>query len=387
MYRWIVLFFLWWASSWGWVFISSDPLQADVFINGQKVGRTPYLITNEASRLTLTLAKPGYASIETSVKISSRITNLSYTLRSESFHLQLPGYDAILINGQRFRTTEVENLSQGIYHFTLQSNILSVTKVNPHKPFLYFSAGVATTGLLAGGLGLIMGGIEYGKYETAQSYEDAVKHMQVSMFYDNLALWGFGLSGASGGIALYFYFDERRFQKEANQFIVQKSGYYGQDKLVYEEALNLMAQQKNDDAIKKFDTLISRYPESPFVPGGLYQWGRLLKQKEAYDEAAKLFLKILSEYPVIDLYELTLYELFTLEIARKQFQKAEYYLAMIKSVQFFYSVEDGDWFELDLYRAWSREDASRRSLYQQKKKRFIETSSYSSERRLLLQQE
>ncbi|URA09701.1 PEGA domain-containing protein [Thermospira aquatica] len=387
MYRVIILFFLGWVSSWGWVFISSDPLQADVFINDQKVGKTPYIITNEPPRFSLTLAKPGYTSIKTSVKISSRITNMNYTLSSESFHIQLPGHDTILINGQKFRADEIKNLAQGIYQFTVQSNTLSITKINPNKPFFYFSIGVTTTGLVTGALGLLMGSFEYEKFKTAQTYDKAVKSMQASMFYDNLALWGLGLAAVGGVATFYLDAENALFKKKANQFIVPKSGYYGQDKLLYEEALDFLAREKNDEVIQKFETLLSLYPESPLIPAALYQWGRILKQKKAYSDAYQIFLKILSTYPVIDFYEFTLYELFTLEIARKQFQKAESYLSMIKSVQFFYSVEDGDWFELDLYRAWSKEDPTKQSLYEQKKKKFIDTSSYSSERRLFLQKE
>ncbi|MFN4216902.1 MAG: tetratricopeptide repeat protein [Brevinematales bacterium] len=373
--------------SWSWVFILSDPLGADIFINEKLLGKTPYLLTNEPSSFSLTLAKPGYRQVRTTVKTSRKITNLIYTLPKESFHVSFAGYDILVIQNQVFRVSEVENLATGIYQFQVESNSLKLNRINPHKPWLYFSLGFTCAGLIAGTTGLILGGIEYQQFQSATSYEEAVKRMQASMFYDNLALWGYTFSVASGGIGLFFYLEDQAFQKQSAQFIIKKAGYFGQDKALYDEAMDLLSQKKTDMAIQAFERVVNTYPESLFVPPSLYQWAKAYQSQNNTEKAREIFTRLLTVYPVFDLYELTLYELFQIELLSSHFAEAEKYLNIMKLIHVFYSIEDTDWFELDLYRLWSQQDDTKRPIYQQKKEAFIHTRNYSPERRQYLQQE
>ncbi|QJR23003.1 hypothetical protein BREVNS_2253 [Brevinematales bacterium NS] len=386
--KWWVFIGLFCASfSWSWVFVLSDPLGADVFVGEKAIGKTPCVLTNVPSSFTLTLAKPGYRGVRTSLRLSGKVTNLVYTLQKESFHVSFPGQESLIIQNKVFQASEVENLATGFYHFQVETNTLRIERINPHKPWLYFSLGFTCAGLIAGTTGLIMGGIEYENFISATSYEEAVKRMQASMFYDNLALWGYTLAAVSGGVSLYFYFEEKNFQKQSSTFIVKKAGYLGRDKALYDEAMDLLSQKKNELAIQTFEKLIADYPESLFIPPSLYQCAKTYQSENNNSKAKQILLKLVNEYPVFDLYELSLYELFQIELKEGQFLAAENYLQTLKILHVFYSVEDTDWFELDLYRAWSEKDQTKAVLYHQKKEAFINTRSYSPERRQLLQQE
>ena len=375
------------TSLWGWVFIQSEPLCADVFINGNLIGKTPLALTNTPSSFTLSLSKPGYTSLQKSIKINSRVTNFAFTLIPESFHSTFPGYEKISVNGKPFTASTIENLSLGTYTFSITNNTLLISKINPNKPFFYFSLGTAAAGLLAAGVGLIAGTFEYTQFQNAKTYEEAVQHMQASMFYDSMVSWGGAFALVSGGIAFVLYLDDQNFQKKANQFVVKESGYRGEDQNLYNQAMDALSRQDYDTAISLFEKMYLSYPESPYLSVSLYQWGKIYKNRKDYRAAESKWEKLLSSYPVIDLYELTLYELFDNALQENKFQLAESYLKILQSVRFLYSVEDNDWFEISLYRTWSKVDPSKRRLYEEKKQTFIETRSYSTERRQLLQKE
>ncbi|MCX7882015.1 MAG: PEGA domain-containing protein [Brevinematales bacterium] len=387
MKQWIFLGLLITSLSWPWVFILSDPLGADVFVHDTPIGKTPCILTNEPSSFVLALRKPGYRSIRTTVRSTTRVTNLFYTLQSESFRVNFPGYETITIQNQIFRASEVENLALGIYQFDIVSNRISLERINPNKPWFYFSLGIASTGIVAGTVGLILGSIEYEKFTSATSYEEAVKRMQTSMFYDNLALWSYGIAAISGGMSLSFYLEDRAFQKKSSQFIIKKVGYLGEDKVLYDQAMDLLSQKKEEMAAQSFEKLVRTYPDSLFVPPSLYQWGKILLSEGNHVKAQEIWRVLLERYPVLDLYEMTLYELFLIDMKQSQFLSATRYLETMRLLQFFYSVEDIDWFELDLYRSWSQQDPSKLPLYQQKKEAFITTRTYSPERRQALEKE
>jgi len=372
---------------WGWVFIFSDPLGADVFMNEKPIGQTPLALTNTPSSFTLALAKPGYRGIRTQIRITSRLTNLSYVLTSESFSVSFPGYEQVMLENKIMPASEIANLATGTYAFQIESNILSVHRINPYKPLLFFSLGVMATGLVAGTTGLILGSLEYDAFKKATTYEEAVTHMEASMFYDNLALWGYSLGLAGGGISFGLYLQDREFTKRSDQFVSRKVGYFGGDKKLYDEAMDFISQEKPDIALQRFENLLIRYPDSTFIPPALYQWGKILRSRGEDTKAEEIFSRLLTSYPTLDFYELTLYELFTLDLARSQFVQAEKRLMILRSIQFFYSVEDTDWFEIELYRQWAKKSPAKYPLYQSRKEAFIQTRTYSPERRQQLQQE
>ncbi len=345
---WSLILLLGYNLGFGYTFINSLPMKANVFIDDKHVGTTPVLIKDQVTgEHSIRFELVGYYSSSIQVNVQSSITNLNTILTPQTFSLYLPGQQAIVINQQEYKNEEIKNLPEGYYHFKPGQDAVTMQRLNPNAQFIYISLGATIIGLAAGILGSLNANDSYNKFNQATTLDVAVNYMNAATFWDNCSIFGWTLTGLGAGASVYFLIDDANFAKENQAIKVASQSIQEEDVTYYEKGMDLISQGDTPNAVKNFQKIIDSFPNSRFIPSSLFRLAQVAFQNKEYNKAAEFLERIKREYPIYEIYELAVKQLADCYIALQSYDKAIENYKEVNQLNTIYSKESIEYAVID----------------------------------------
>lgn len=305
------------------VFINTIPMNAEVYLDGELMGTSPLLVSEELSGdHEIEFVKENYSDYTLDLSLSGGSTNLSFFLTPDKFSIYFPGMTSVYINGEEYDNANINTLPTGFYFFESGEDYVSMTSQNPNDKYLWASAGITLAGILAGVTGQIIANDTFESFQSSADYQTALESLNKTMFWDNLSTVGFSLAGAGAGASLYFYFDHKRFKNATDGIEIESQAEEETDSGLYEMAMSYASASQDDLAIETYTQILSDYPDSKYLPLSLYRRAILYKDAGNAELAIQDLTRIRDEYPIYDIYSLTLASLAEIYVIQQDYENA-----------------------------------------------------------------
>ena len=311
------------SSSYGIVFLNSIPMKADVYLNNKPLGKTPYIYKDKLTgNVNVTFKKNGYFDMDMNLSLQGDTTNIYTYLSPTSFSINFPDKENIIYNDKKYKSEYVKNISEGIYEFKPDPNSMTIKRVNPNKPFMYFGLGTGIVGLAAGITSQILGNVYYQDFMKANNFSLAITKMNYAMFFDNLATVGYVVGSAGCVAGAYFFIDDMIYNSKNSEIRLKDKNPLPEDKELYDKAMDYLSILDNSNAVKLFNKLLTDYPESQFLPISLMRRAQIIRDFGDYEGSLKDLIKLKQEFPIYDIYELSLKDLGDMYTTNYYYQEA-----------------------------------------------------------------
>jgi tetratricopeptide (TPR) repeat protein len=292
------------------LFINSDPLNAEVYLGDDLIGKTPLRLgsVDEQNLKTLRIVKKGYEEVEMDIELDdSRSQLVYYTLYSPFVDLILAQREKdVFLNEVSAGKSPliIKNIPNGIYQIESDENRITITNAEFERVKKTTLWETISTGLLfAGSLGA---SICYGNKDDQEIAD---------LFLFSTVIFG-GLLGYNllklGKIGL----DEKRDRVEMSAIEISRMSLEA-DRDMFTDAMEYVGKEYWDDALAKFKLLVNLYPDSQYVPLGLYQIGSIYYSMGEYEQAARYLRSFVYEYPVPEFYAFAVHGLIDAELRRE----------------------------------------------------------------------
>jgi TolA-binding protein len=289
------------------LFISTDPINADVYIGDALIGRSPLRIgsVDVDTAQTLRIVKPGYEDIEFTLELDEARTQLI-------FHtLYSPNVDFILSQREKEvflnevdagkSPLVVQNVPNGIYRIDSDQNRITISNAEYArlKKTTRWEA-ISSSVLFAGSLG--------GAIYFRNNDQEKVADLLVLSTFIFGGLLGYNLLKL-GKINL----DERRDRAEMSAIEISHKSVE-EDRDMFAGAMEYVGKEYYEDALSKFKLLVNLYPDSQYVPLSLFQIGQIYYGSEEYGRAAGSFKSFVYDYPKLELFAFAVHKLIDAEL-------------------------------------------------------------------------
>ena len=289
------------------LFISTDPINAAVYVGDDLLGRSPLRIGSlEAnSNISLRIVKSGFEEVELELELDDKRTQLLYLT------LYTPNVDFILSQrGKAVYVNDVnagesplvlKNLPNGTYSFESDQERITISNAEFARMKKTTKWEIASSAFLFGGT--LAGGIYVKNSDNGSSGDLLLLSSAIFggiMGYNLLKLWKINLN-------------EKRDRAEMNAIEISEISIDA-DRDMFTNAMEYFGKEYWDDALGKFKLLVSLYPDSQYVPMSLYQTGTIHFKNEEYDKAAFQFQRFVYDYPVFEFYTFAVHDLIKSEM-------------------------------------------------------------------------
>jgi tetratricopeptide (TPR) repeat protein len=293
----------------GELFINTDPIGAEVYFGAVFMGKTPVrLIEEERRPLRIVIEREGYGRVrETIDTLSDRSQSYFFNLIPESLDIVLSQTGKqVFINGVDTGTAPliIKNMPNGIYRVENRNGDIHIR--NAEFSRLKRSALLETlfsSGLLAASL--------------AGAFDINRTEQQVNV----PALIFGGLLGYNLIKLAKIESQERRDRLDMSA--IEVSPYNrDEDREIFADGVELVGNERYEEAIARFNLLVNVYPSSAFVPLSYYEIGYCYFNANMYENAASYFRRYVYEYPAFEFYHYALYYLLETELIRDNTEQA-----------------------------------------------------------------
>ena len=289
------------------LFINTDPVGAEVFIDKKKMGITPLRIA-EFPRGTSAFRVEKYRYVPLSseqVTGAQRRTNVFFTLSPENLRIKLEqGGQEVFINEENAGKTplSIVNLPPGTYE--IEKGPKSITLSNKSQRDLRRSTGIEAA-FAAGLAGLSVGG---SLYFSGNGQENEARALGVSAVI-------FG--GILGYNLLKLLKIDVGYRKAIKKLaVVEVEPYDRKGPLDYfSEGMERIGREMWQDALESFLYVSNVYPDAQVVPFSVYEAGYCYQKLGDPGKATQYFSKFVNEYPIYELFPYGVYYLLETEMA------------------------------------------------------------------------
>ncbi len=296
------------------LFINTDPINAEVYIKGDKRGKTPLRLNDiNKNKIKLRIEKQGYEPIQQEVKISGEKRKLLfYTLSSLNIQIVISEKNQnVYINEKNVGETpiEINNLPAGTYLIERKDNGISLS--NKGSRDLKRTIRIETL-FSAGFFGLSLAGMMYNQKEESKLAPDPMRF--TSLIFGGLL--GYNLlklykrnTGIKKNLANITAIEVERFRADSSR-------HY------FTDGMELIGREQWDEALLKFNFLINFFPDSGYTPISVYEIGYCYYQMGSYQKAIEYFRRFVYDYPIYELFYYGVYNLIDLELSQGEAYRA-----------------------------------------------------------------
>jgi tetratricopeptide (TPR) repeat protein len=291
-------------SIYGYVFINSHPMNADVYLNGELVGKTPFLIREKLSgNQRVRLEKTGHFDHNLTLNVTSDVTNVFAFLAPFVFSVYFPDQQTVTIQNRTFDNERIRNIPEGFYYFKTEPEGLTMRRRYPNEAFFWVSLGLGIVGIGSGIYATIQADARYKSFQESSTYQDAVQELRLTAMYDALQVAGYSIGGLGILGSLYFGIDRSSYNRKARNIQAESEAFREADITLYEEAMDLYSQGNDSAAFASFSSLIEQFPQSRFVPISLLRRSSIYYSQGKLREAINDLELIRNSYPLFEIYE------------------------------------------------------------------------------------
>lgn len=303
----VLMFILIATRIWGYVFINTQPMGSKVYLDETLIGISPVVIKEDLTGThELRFAKTDYFDFYQTVNLSGTLTNIYSYLTPRSFSLTFPNQHSVFIDDTEYDKETIYSMPDGFYKFETGTNYIKVLRTNPNRRLFWASVSVAVIGVANAVIGKINADKYWEKYQNSATPQELIDNLNNTTFWDNYSYVGMATAGIGLGAGLYFTVDAIRFKEKNEEMLIETVQSTDNDSDLYNDALDLSTSGEYEEALAIYDSLIENYSESKYKPLSLYRRAQIYSMLENYDSAAADMELILSDYPIYEIYSLTL---------------------------------------------------------------------------------
>jgi tetratricopeptide (TPR) repeat protein len=281
------------------LFLSSDPINAAVFLKNELIGKTPLRITGVGKgRMRLRIEKEEYEPLKTEILVTeSGRQQFFFDLTPTFVQLVLKQKNQeVFINEKRVGSTplEINNLPSGTYEIGREQEGISISykgysNIRRMVRFeTYFSAGLL--------LGSLVGQSYFennGNRDTAQSLE------LTSLVFAGLL--GYNLMKS---IKLNTAAKQQREQMTA----IEVEAFRAEsERTCFTSGMELIGRDQWEDALLKFSFVYNMFPDSQYTPISVYEIGYCHYMMKEFEKASGYFRRSVFDYPIYELFPYAVY--------------------------------------------------------------------------------
>ena len=294
------------------LFISTDPVKADVLINGVEVGETPLRLNNfSQDAFELQIVKEGFLDIEEELTLGEeRRVFLFYTLSPE--HIKITFHQKeqdIYINNELAGQTPISigNLPSGTFRIEKREGGIAFSS----ERFSYLRRATLTESIFTAGLfGLsIAGSIIYSGRTGPEAQVLGIS----SAFFGGLL--GYNL--------LKLYKINTIYNKEVNDITAINVESFRRETArdLFSRGMELLGNENYDEALTKFSFVVNVFSDSEYAAISVYEMGYCYYMKENYAKALEYFRKFVYDYPIYEFFNYGVYYLFEIALNYGQIEQ------------------------------------------------------------------
>jgi TolA-binding protein len=307
------------------LFLNTNPLNAQVYMGDDLIGKTPLRLSNlrKDGLSAVRFTKKGYEDVEIQIELDEERSQLLY------YNLYSPNVDFILSQREKDvflnevsagkSPLVVKNIPNGVYRIESNQERIAISNAEYQRLKKTTRWETISTGVLfAGSLGA---GIYYSNSDNQKTAD---------LFLLSTIIFG-GLLGYNllklGKIEL----DARMDRAEMSAIEISHMSLEA-DRDMFTTAMEYVGKEYYEDALSKFKLLVNLYPDSQYVPLGLYQIGTIHYSLEEYEQAARHLKTFVYDYPVIEFFTFAVHDLIDSELKQKNVAEALGYYESLRPV-------------------------------------------------------
>jgi len=327
------------------LFVVSDPLRATVFLDGSVLAaQTPLLLRAlPAGRHSVLLHKEGYREVRVDVQLAAGETHtVSATLAPLEIAFTFPDAGEIAVAGEVRPAKAPIGLPGGTYAVGRAGARVTIRPVYPGAGAISALDILAPVAALAGGL---------------SAAQDIIYGRGSAWLFSPLTITSFALAAGALGLEIAFRIDRFRWQAAFRSSVGREPPAETEAEL-RDRAERELEQGRLDEAVASLLRHVELYPDSPLVPGSLYQIGKI-QQIQGEVSLAAATLRRVASYPMPELFDKATKSLADLLLAQEDFSGAIQALDSLVMVDPLYTLEEIQAFRAEIMGAWGAQDASR----------------------------
>ncbi|MBN2048823.1 MAG: PEGA domain-containing protein [Spirochaetales bacterium] len=328
----------------GVLFLNSNPLGAQVLLNGEPVPQTTPVLLREldAGTYNLEIRKEGYKSETGELQVSEEEPTIrNVKLEPLFFQVVYPEEEQVVFNGEIIEVSENPLLFQnGQYSFQRKAGTLYIEPVFPKQRAI--NALNFSIPILAGLSSLMtLNTILSPQIEGGHTLSPSV-----------IVSWSLTLTLT---VTDLFLLKERKtFLREYSLSETDDSLHSSQAEELLQRGEYMLSLGNMNEALEFYTTLIEDFPDSPLLPEALYKTAKIHSITGETDLAAGEMRLLLGRYPVPEFYDKTCQNLAVLYFIQGDFETSLFYLDAMAFVDPLFSREEVALYGSDILERWSK---------------------------------
>ncbi len=322
------------------IFINTDPIHAEVYIDGDRVGLTPLRIHGSEESYKVRIEKEGYETLKKQIRTSEeRRNHLFMALQPLNLDVVFTQKNQkVWINNRSVGNTpiEIKNLPAGSYQMEKGKEGISLSNRGSRDARRLV---VIETLFSSGFFGLsITGRI----YFDSRGDKEASQAMNTATFI-------------FGGLLAYNLLKLQKINRKVKQdlrdlTIIEVEEFRADSARNYfTSGMELVGREQWEDAILKFNFVLNMFPDSSYNPITVFEIGYCYYQLENYKKASEYFRLFVHQYPIYELFPYGVFYLLDSELSLGMAHEAYTELSSLRPVYF--DDESGQLFK-DFYRIY-----------------------------------
>lgn len=278
----------------GYLFITTDPLGAELTINGREWKKlSPVLLDSEEQKnYTVRIDRHGYSSLTTSVEVQrGAVEHLHVSLTGNQFIPAFPGKDSIVIQTGMFPASGGDiSLPYGRYDVNEDRGMVLLQPVYPLQDTIHLLNAAIPVSLLL---------------SVFFTTEDLLSPNSGSLPLSIPSILSWTTSVGLIGADLALHHNKAQFREDFIPRPRQQEQAGSQAEELYERAEEMLVRDRLDDSLDYFTQVISGHRETRFFPLSLYKAGKIHFATGDVELAISEFKVLLDKYPVPEIYDKT----------------------------------------------------------------------------------
>jgi len=326
----------------GILFLNTDPIGAEVIINGTPlVETTPVLLNDlDPGTYTVELKKEGYKSVSANVEVDIgkpliRMTKLEY----QYFKPRLMDEETIVFNGEVMENPEFGlRLDVGSYTFRRGAGGLFIDPVYPKQELIdALSITIPVLAILSGVL----------------TVNDIIRPQTAGYSLSPSVVLSWAMTLSISAADLFLAGDKRSYMRDLEPVVLDADSSSFEAETYYERGERMLSMGSMNEAVEYYSVILHRFPDSTYVPEALYKIAKIHQITGETSMAAVEMQMILDSYPVPELYDKTCQNLAVLYFRKGDFQKSLTYLDAMVFIDPLFSREEVALYGSDILEVWS----------------------------------
>ncbi len=295
------------------IFINTDPILAEVYIEGEQVGLTPMRIHGEEESYRLRIEKDGYDTLKKQIPLpEERRSHVFMALSPLNLQVVFTQKNQkVWINNRSVGDTpiEIKNLPAGSYQLEKRKEGISLSNRGTRDKrrlvvletlFSSCFLGLSITGKI---------------YFDNRGDKSASQTMTTASFI-------------FGGLLAYNLLKLQKVRKTVKQDLRDLTAIEVEEfrsdsaRTYFTSGMELVGKEQWEEAILKFNFVLNMYPDSSYNPITVYEIGYCYYRLENYKRAAEYFRRFVYRYPIFELFPYGVFYLLDSELSLGMIQEA-----------------------------------------------------------------